>query len=257
MVATKSLPWRSALVTGASSGIGAALARRLVAGGVTTVGLARRAGALAELAAELGPRFVPCAQSVDDTDALVATLRRLDDERGGIDLVIANAGVGAAAAHPAYSYEATRAALHTNFCGAAATLTALTERMVARRAGHLVSISSLSSFGALPAALAYASPKAGLNMVCDSLRLDLGPRGVAVTSVYLGFVATEMVAHSTHPLPQLLSVDAAADGILTALPRRPSHVTLPRLLGLGARLLAALPEPLRVALFSRQSWSQP
>ena len=115
--------WRTAVVTGASSGLGAGLARALVRGGVTTIGIARSRDKLAALATELGARFVPCIESVDDTAAHVATLRRFDDELGGIDLVIANAGVGADAAHPACSYEATHAALHTNFCGAAATLT--------------------------------------------------------------------------------------------------------------------------------------
>lgn len=246
----KSLPYRNAIVTGASFGLGEGLTRALVARGVRTVGIARSADALAALQAELGERFVPCCLSVDDTDALVAKLRELDRELGGIDLVIANAGVGAAREHPAFSYEATRDALHTNFCAAAATLTALTGAMAARRRGQLVAISSLSSFAALPSALAYSAPKAGLNMVCDCLRIDLAPHDIAVTNVYLGFVATRMVAASTHPMPQLMPVDEVVAQIVERLPSRPATITLPKLLGAGTRLLATLPESVRRGLFA-------
>lgn len=237
-------------MTGASFGIGEGLTRALVARGVTTVGIARSADALLSLRAELGEKFVPCCLSVDDTDALVGKLRALDDELGGVDLVIANAGVGAAREHPPFSYEATRAALHTNFCAAAATLTALTAQMATRRRGQLVAISSLSSIAALPSALAYSAPKAGLNMVCDCLRLDLAPHGVAVTNVYLGFVATRMVASSAHPMPQLLPIDDVVAHLVERLPGRPATITYPKLLGTGTRLLGALPEVVRRGLFA-------
>lgn len=238
-------------MTGASSGLGAGFCRALVRGGVTTIGIARSSDKLAALATELGDTFVPWVESVDDTAAHVATLRRFDAERGGIDLVIANAGVGADAAHPACSYEATHAALHTNFCGAAATLTALAPQLGARGRGHLVAISSLASFGALPSALAYSAPKAGLNMVCDCLRLDLAPRGVTVTTVHLGFVATAMVARSTHPLPQLQTIDAAVAHVLARLASRPASITYPALLGAGTKLFSWLPEGLRRGVLGR------
>lgn len=237
-------------MTGASFGIGEGLTRALVARGVTTVGIARSEDALRALRAELGEGFVPCCLSVDDTDALVDKMRALDHELGGVDLVIANAGVGAKRESPAFSYEATRAALHTNFCAAAATLTALTGPMAARRRGQLVAISSLSSIAALPGALAYSAPKAGLNMVCDCLRLDLAPHGVAVTNVFLGFVATRMVAASTHPMPQLLTIDEVVAHLLELLPARPATITLPKLLGAGTRLLGALPEAVRRGIFA-------
>jgi short-subunit dehydrogenase len=163
---------------------------------------------------------------------------------------VANAGVGARRdVHPA-SWEAMAAALHTNFCGAAATLTALVEPMIARRRGHLVGISSLASYGALPGSAAYCAPKAGLAMLLDCLRLDTRGTGVTVTRVDLGFVATEMVAKSTHPMPQLLSAEDAAERIVTGLATWPPVLAIPQPLAAAIRALGLLPRSLRDRLAS-------
>ena len=237
-----------ALVTGASSGIGRALAVSLAKRGHEVVLAARRESLLVDLADELrraGGRATVLPLDVADTDATVASLRRLDDE-APLDMVIANAGVGVPpeVTDPT-SWEAIEAAFHTNFCGAAATLTAVLPAMVRRAHGHLVGISSLASFGALPASAAYCAPKAGLSMLLDCLRLDLLDTGVAVTTVHLGFVRTPMVERSTHPMPQLLEADDAAERIVTALASRPAILELPQPLAAATRALAKLPRFVR------------
>lgn len=242
---------RRAVVTGASAGIGRALAIELARGGVDEIVIvARHAGPLQEAAREIeaaGARTLTLARDVADVDGLVRELRSLDDE-APIDLVVANAAVGAAGdAHLAW--ETYRDALSVNFLGAAATLGALADRMAARRRGHLVATSSLSSFGALPRSIAYSVPKAGLNMLMDCLRLDLAPHGVAVTNVYLGFVDTRMVARSKHPMPQLLTPIVAARAMARAIAQRRDEVVLPRALGLSVRALAAIPKSLRDRLY--------
>ncbi|MCA9624908.1 MAG: SDR family NAD(P)-dependent oxidoreductase, partial [Myxococcales bacterium] len=146
---------------------------------------------------------------------------------------------------PAHSWEALAAPCHINFCGAIATLTAALPAMVARGRGHLVGISSLSSYGALPASAPYCAPKAGLSMALECLRLDVAPRGVAVTTVYAGFIDTAMVAHRREAMPQLLSPEAAARRILDALPERPPRIDFPQPLAWAARAAARLPRALR------------
>jgi short-subunit dehydrogenase len=234
-----------ALVTGASRGIGEALARGLAASGAEVVLVGRDAATLGRVADAIGARggrarALPL--DVADGARAVAALRAIDAE-APIDLVVANAGVGAPApdATP-YAWETIEAAFHTNFCGAAATLTALLPAMVGRGRGHLVGVGSLASFGPLPGAAAYCAPKAGLAMLLACLRLDLAGTGVAVTTVNLGFVRTAMVARSTHPMPQLLEPDEVAARVLRALPRRPRELTIPRGLGAAARLLSLVPE---------------
>ena len=253
--------YRTAVVTGASSGIGRSLARGLCQQGTRVILIARTESALLETAAELAstaPRGTPPPKvvvlDVAQTQHTVEVLRALSREHPDIDLVIANAGVGAtpsadaAAPRAAHDWETIASALHTNLCGAAATLTALLPDLVARRRGHLVGISSLASFAALPGSAAYCAPKAGLSMLLDCLHLDLLPHNIAVTSVHVGFVQTPMVARSTHPMPFLLSAEQSAAHILARLPLRPRRIDFPWPMVWLTRLLAALPHPLRALL---------
>jgi len=240
-------PYRTCLITGASSGIGHALALEIASHGVEVIACARREDALDALVGAIaarGGKARAVVLDVADTEATVATLRRLDDEHRGLELVIANAGVGLVEGHDAHSWEALGPACHTNFTGAVATLTAVLPRMIARRRGHLVGISSLASFGALPDAAAYCAPKAGLSMFLDCLRLDLAPHGIAVTTVAPGFVRTAMIERSTHPMPQIVEPDRAARLIWRRLRRRPARIDFPQPLAFFTRLFGGLPRVL-------------
>lgn len=246
--------YRTALVTGASSGIGRSLACGLAAQGTHVVLCARRQDLLQALADQIGAaggRADVCALDVADTEQTVRAIRTADARLGGLDLVVANAGVGAPPDVPAWSWQALGEACQINFVGAAATLTAALPDMVERGRGHLVGISSLASFGALPAAGAYCAPKAGLSMLLDCLRLDLHGTGVAVTTAHVGFVRTAMLDHARHPLPQLLEVDDAAARLLRRLPARPAVIDLPQPLAALTRLSAGLPRWLRDPLMRR------
>lgn len=244
------MSYRTALITGASSGIGRGLAKQLAGQGTHVVACARREAELNSLLAEIeaahGPgRARAVVLDVADAQATLQAVRQADAALDGLDLVVANAGVGAPPEVPAWSWEALGAACQINFVGAAATLTAALPQMVARRRGHLVGISSLASFGALPGAAAYCAPKAGLSMLLDCLRLDLRRSGVAVTAIHVGFVRTPMLDHARHPLPQLLEVDAAVAAMLARLPARPAEINLPQPLAVATRLFGHLPRPLR------------
>jgi short-subunit dehydrogenase len=235
------------LVTGAARGIGRHLAEALAARGDEVLLLGRSEEPLAAVAAQIrsaGGRAEIVVDDVAATDAHVATLRRLDDARA-IERVVSNAGVGADAAHDPSSWEAMRAALHTNFCGAAATLTALFPRMRARGHGHLVAIGSLASYGALPGSASYCAPKAGLAMLLDCLRMDALDSGVAVTHVELGFVRTDMVKASRHPMPQLLEPEDAARRIADALAQAPAVVRIPQPMAAATKAVGLAPRALR------------
>lgn len=237
--------WRTALITGASRGIGLALAKELAAAGTRVHLVAREEVALAQARAELDGVAQAHRCDVGDAAAIAALVRRLDEESGGLDLLIANAGVGAALGRRAFEWETFRDALHVNLCGAAATLTAALPAMVRRGRGHLVAISSLASLGALPEAEAYCVPKAGLNMLMDCLALDLAGTGVHATTVLLGFVRTRMLTGDTHALPQLLEPEEVARTLVKRLQRAPRTITLPRGLALAARVGAVLPGGLK------------
>ncbi len=214
---------------------------------------ARRERELERVADEIrvdGGTAETMALDVANTSATVARLRDWDDA-DEIDSVIANAGVGAAHDADPSSWEAIADACHINYCGAAATLTALLPRMMKRRRGHLVGVGSLASFGALPSSAAYCSPKAGLRMLLDCLRLDASASGVTVTALHLGFVDTPMLAHAKHPTPQRVSAEKAAKVMADAIDRRTDELTFPRALGIAAFAAGRLPLSVRVWLASR------
>src|SRR5688572_32351749 len=241
--------YRTALVTGASSGIGQALAERLAAAGTLVVLAARRADRLHAVAegieADGGHARVE-PMDVAETTATVARIRALDAELGGFDLVIANAGVGMKhKGLPSYAWEAMAAACHLNFCGAAATLTAVLPEMVGRGNGHVVGISSIASFTPIPGRGGYCAPKAGLSMLLECLRLELAGTGVAATAVHPGFVRTAMTAKSKGALPFVMDPPAAAERIVSALSGKPATIDFPWQLATAARVGAALPRVLR------------
>ncbi len=234
----------TALITGASSGLGRALAVQLAADGRRVVLVARRQQALAEVAQAIGDNATPYVLDVSDADRAATEIAALDEVHK-FELVVANAGVGPPKESPPWAWETLAQPFYVNFCGAAATLSAPIAGMIARGGGHLVAISSLSSFGALPGSAAYCAPKAGLSMLVDCLRLDLAVHGIAVTNVFAGFIDTPMVAHRDEAMPQLMQPDDAAKRIVTALKRRPATIDLPQPLAFGTRMLAALPRVLR------------
>jgi short-subunit dehydrogenase len=242
------MQYQRALVTGASSGIGAALARRLAAQGTSVVLCARRGAHLDAVAGEIreaGGQARVQTLDVGDTEHTVTTIRALDGETGGFDLIIANAGIGATNPGRTPTWESMATMLRVNFDGALATLTAVLPDMVARRRGHLVGVSSLAAFGPLPRSAGYCASKAGLSMFMEALRLDLRGTGVRVTAIHPGFVRTPMTAANPFPMPFLLDLDDAIERIMAKLPEAPATIDFPLALAAAAWLGGRLPRPVR------------
>lgn len=237
------MPWHTALITGASSGIGEALALNLAGRGVHVILTARRLGLLRKIAARIeaaGGKASAYRLDVERADSAVKTILALDKKFGRIDLVIANAGVGIHK-EPSWSWQAVAPVAAINYTGAIATITALLPRMVARKSGHVVAISSLAGYGALPDAAGYSSPKAGLSRFMECLALDLQGTGVTVSTVHVGFVKTPMVAKSTIPLPFMISAEAAADYMVKKLVKRKREINFPKVMVVFVKFLAVLP----------------
>lgn len=250
--------FRTALVTGASSGIGAALARRLAAGGAEVALVARREELLVALRDEIaaaGGKARVYAADVAVPEAAVAAIRRADDDLGGLDLVVANAGMGKSRWAGRLAWEDLAPTLALNVAGAAATLVAVLPRMVERRRGHVVGISSLAGYRGMPRSAAYSASKAFLSTFLESLRVDLRGTGVAVTDVRPGFVRTPMTAVNRFPMPFLIDAEPAARTIVAALARRAPVVAFPRAMAAVTGSARLLPNAVwdRVAARARAS----
>jgi short-subunit dehydrogenase len=249
----------SALVTGASSGIGRALSERLAARGYTVGLAARRRALLDEVAHGItrnGGRALVIELDVSDAEATVAAVERAWDELGGLDLVIANAGFGSDAHATKLDWSKVAPILRVDALGAIATLTAALPRMVARGSGHLVGISSLAGIRGLPTSAAYSAAKAALSTFLESLRVDLGGTGIAVTDVRPGFIATDATRDATYPMPMLMQLDEAVDRILAGIDRREGVVAFPlpmATLLAGSRLLPLAAYDALVRRLSRTS----
>lgn len=224
------------LITGASSGIGHALALRFARDGHSLILCARRTDALEALAASInnnGGRARAERMDVAEHEQTVARIRALDDEilqkhGAGITMIVANAGVGEGKDHPSYAWETVRGSCQVNFTGAAATLTAILPRMVERKRGHIIAVSSLASFGPLPMSASYCAAKAGVSMLMDCLRLDVEHANVHATTIHVGFVKTDMTSKSKHMMPQLMEVDYAANFIVDRLAKAPATIDFPQ-----------------------------
>lgn len=237
---------RTALVTGASSGIGAALAKQLAAQGIAVALVARRREALQEVAeaiAQAGGQASIHAADVADPQAAVAAVRAADDALGGLDLVVANAGVGKDRWSGKLTWEDCAQVIGVNVAGATATLVAVLPRMVERKRGHLVGISSIAGIRGLPKLAAYCGSKAYLSTFLESLRIDLRGVGIAVTDVRPGYVRTPMT-QSNRSMPFAVSAEDAAQRIWRTIRARRSVLTFPLPMAAGARTMAALPNVL-------------
>lgn len=235
---------RTAFITGASSGIGEALARKLAKEGVTVALAARRAEALEQLAKDIrgtgaDARVYPL--DVTNVDDVQATIRRADDDLGGLDIVVANAGVARERWSGKLRYRDCEPTLRVNVDGALATLIAVIDRMVERKRGHLVGISSLAQYRAVPSNAVYSASKAFLSTFLEGVRMDLRGTGVSVTDVRPGFVRTAMTAENKHPMPFLVGAEQAADIIWRGIRNKDAVVAFPWPLAAVVRSSLVLP----------------
>ena len=223
----------TALVIGASSGIGEAVARRLVAAGWTVVGVARREAAIEGAGYH---HVIADVRAADYRDALVGVVERF----GTPEVCVYAAGIGVVLEVGEMAREAEVFA--TNLVGAVVTAEVVVPRMVARGAGHFVGLSSQADRLIASETPSYSASKAGMSSYLEGLGLACRPHGVAVTNVRFGFVDTAM-SRDQGIRPFLISAERAAVVVERCLARRPIRCTYPWrmaalvwLVGLGRRL---------------------
>jgi len=224
-----SVPWRYALVVGASSGIGAAVARQLGQAGCRVALVARRHEALAELAAEIGPEhafvFVHDVTKGEDAGPLLPEICRT---LGGLDLFVYAAGIMPPVAASEWSFAKDREIVAVNLLGAMAWIDAVAERFERGRAGTIVGISSVAADRGRRGNPAYHASKAGLDAFLESVRNRLAHLGVRVVTVKPGPVDTPMTRGLPRArLPFLISAEAAAQATLAAAARSTTVAYVP------------------------------
>ena len=247
---------RRVFITGASSGIGSALARHYAGQGAVLGLVARRADRLAELAAELNiagaASVFAYPLDVTDADALQAAGDDFMMHAGSPDVVIANAGVssGTLTEHRE-DLAAIRRILDINVYGLATTFAPFIPAMRQRGTGRLVGIASVAGIRGLPGAEAYSASKAAAIAYLESLRVELRSSGVRVVTIAPGYIDTPMTEHNHYPMPFMLPVDEAAQRFTQAIERGTSYTVIPWQMGLVAKVLRLLPNWLYDRLFAK------
>lgn len=233
-------------ITGASSGIGRALAAGYARAGWRLALSARRGEAIEEWLRATGVapgQGAVYAADVRAGDAVVEAGERCIAAQGVPDVVIANAGisVGVDTAERA-DLEVMRAVVETNLLGLAATFHPFLRPMQARRRGTLVGIASVAAVRGLPGHGAYCASKAGVVAYCESLRGECRPHGVHVTTLLPGYVATPLTSGNRYAMPFMLSPDEFARRAMRAIGAGASRRVIPWQMGVAATLLGALPD---------------
>ena len=239
-------------ITGASSGIGAALARHYAERGATVGLLGRRESALAELAGSLPGEHAIYVVDVADPVALADAAANFVARFGEPDVVIANAGVSAGTlTEEPDDLAAFERVMRTNVLGMVATFQPFVAPMRTRGSGRLVGIASVAGIRGLPGAGAYSASKAAVIAYLESLRVELHGSGVKVVTIAPGYIATPMTAVNTYPMPFMLAADEAARRFVQVIDAGSSYTVIPWQMGVVARLLRLLPNALFDRIFAR------
>ena len=230
---------KTVFLTGASSGIGEALALDMAKRGATLGLIARRDDLLKNLVEkceQAGGRARRFAVDVTDAAAVAGAADSLRSEFGKIDILIANAGIGGNDEQTRrLDAEAVAKVVKTNLIGAINAVAAVLPQMLEKGSGHLVAISSLAAYRGLPKSAAYCASKAGMTAFFESVRLDVQEKGVAVTIIQPGFIKTPLTSGRKSKMPFFMELEDAIPHFMRAIEKRKKFAVFPWQLGTIAR----------------------
>jgi short-subunit dehydrogenase len=246
-------------LTGASSGIGAALVTQLLDRGARVAVTARRVELLESIAAshaERGSPLLVVPADVTDAAAVTAAARRIEAEWGGIDLAIFNAGgsvvpTQSAVDDPRFEASVYTATMALNYFSVVYGIEAVLPAMLARGSGHIAAVASLAGYRPSPIALPYSASKAAVIHLIEGLRLSVASRGIAVTIINPGFVKTPLTARHTVRMPFVIEAEDAAERIVRGLERRRGEIHFPAPLSWTVKAMRLLPDRVYAAIIKR------
>lgn len=242
---------KSIVITGASSGIGLALARHYLERGAFVAACARRGELLQALAAEFPDKVYCYALDVRDAAALRAAAADFMARAGTPDIVIASAGVSRGTlTEYAEDLDAFQQVMDINVLGMAKTFQPFIHAMREAGQGKLVGIASVAGFRGLPGAEAYSASKAGAISYLESLRVELRDSGIEVATICPGYIRTPMTDVNTYAMPFMIEANDAAQRMVRVIGRGASFAVIPWQMGVVGWLLQRLPNWLFDRLFA-------
>ena len=228
---------KRAIITGASSGVGAALARELARRGWHLTLLARRADLLEQLSKELHPAAIAVPCDVTDRDAVM----RAAADHGPFDLAVANAGISIPTFANRFNGADAEATMRVNVFGMFHLFDAVVPSMIQRKAGRFAGVASIAGLRGLPSASAYSASKAAMQAFLEASRIELEREGVGVTTINPGWVDTPIIAKYKGPLPFVMPAERAARIIANGLERGKREIEFPLPMAMLMRAVRLLP----------------
>lgn len=238
-------------ITGASSGIGRALALRQAKAGRRVVASARNAAALEALAAEAGPNLSALPLDTTDEAACESAVAWIEAEIGPLGLAVLNAGTHMPTPAAKLAVAPFRKLVETNLMGTVHALVPALAAMRARKSGAIAVVASVAGYGGLPTAAAYGATKAALINMCEALKPECDALGVKLQLVDPGFVRTPLTDRNPFPMPFLMELDDAVDALIAGLASDRFEIVFPRRFAFLLKLLNMLPYGLYFRLVRR------
>ena len=229
-------------ITGASQGIGHAVARELLGRGARVAVSARSEGALMELVEEFtAERCMALAMDVTDREANKAVVGQIEEAWGGLDVAFLNAGICEYVDVDEFDSTLFERTMQTNVMGTVHGVEAALPALRQSARGHLVGMSSIARYSAMPRAEAYGASKAAIAYLMDALRIDLMAEGIRVTTVNPGFVRTPLTDENDFPMPFRVEPEDAARIIADGIMAGRAVIEFPGRLAWPWKMLAAMP----------------
>ena len=244
------LTGKVAWVIGASSGIGAAVARELARRGATVAISARRDEQLREVS---GGHMLVAALDVTDAASVAAAAVRIRDELGPVDLAVLSAGYWKQTDPAAWDTEVFDQHLRVNLTGMSNSIAAVLPDMLQRRHGVIAGVTSVAGYRGLAGAEAYGATKAAQINLLESLRLHIARTGVHVTTICPGFVRTGLTAGNPFPMPFIIDAEQAARSVCDGLERDRTEIVFPAPMALLMKAARLVPARAWTALWARTS----
>jgi short-subunit dehydrogenase len=233
---------RVVLITGGASGIGRQFGKALAAEGAKIGAIDLNANLLETLASELkGKPFASAVADVTDLNAVRSATKQLESILGPTDILIASAGIGKETSALDYKGEDMAALISINLIGVSNAIDAVIAGMRERLRGHIVALSSLASYHGVPRMAGYCASKAGVTALLDSIRVELKPLGIAVTTLCPGWISTPMTNAVSVPGAKMMPVEEAVHRMLAVIRERKSYYAFPANQAWEVRMLKYLP----------------
>lgn len=251
MVATNSENGKVAWITGASSGIGRAVALRLADEGWQVAVSARSVEPLSELEGLRPGRIRSFPLDVTDLDAVKAVVAAIGETLGPIDLALLSAGTYKRDSVRHFDSRSFRTMVDLNVMGTAHCLEALLPGMIGRHSGQIGVVASVAGYNGLPGGGFYGATKAALINLCEAMRPGAEAEGIDLRIINPGFVDTPLTEKNDFPMPFMITIDEAARSIVEGLKSSRYEIIFPWKMALAIRLLHGMPQALRFAVTRR------